>query len=64
MENKIVCNCMQVYQADIERVLASHEKFSDVVSAFDEIQFQTHCSTGCGGCHDKVMDLIADYISK
>ena len=31
---------------------------------FAELQKITHCSTGCGGCHDKVMDIIADNMYK
>ena len=64
MENKIICNCKQVSLNDIEKVLANESNFSDVVTAFDSVQEVTHCSTGCGGCHDKIMGIIADYLSK
>ena len=36
--------------------------FDDVLSAFDEVQKITHCSTGCGGCHDKIMDAISEIM--
>ena len=60
MENTTVCNCMGVRYNDIVTALHEHEKFSDVLAAFDHVKAVTHCSTGCGGCHDKVMDIISD----
>ena len=62
MENQIICNCKQVSLADIERALASKEKFNDVLSAFDDVQKITHCSTGCGGCHDKILEIISEIL--
>lgn len=63
MENKIICNCKQVSVADIEEALHKHERFSDVEKAFEEVQMITHCSTGCGGCHDKVLDVISELMA-
>lgn len=62
MENYIICNCKQVSYKDIERALANHEKMEDVLQAFEEVQRVTHCSTGCGGCHDKVLDVISEIM--
>ena len=45
----MICNCKQVSYADVENALHQMEKFDDVLSAFDEVQKITHCSTGCGG---------------
>jgi NAD(P)H-nitrite reductase large subunit len=59
MENKIICNCKQVSVADIEKALHEHDKFESVENAFDGVQAVTHCSTGCGGCYSKVMDVIS-----
>ncbi len=59
MENKIICNCKQVSVADIEKALHTHDRFESVEKAFEEVQYITHCSTGCGGCHDKVLDVIS-----
>ena len=28
----------------------------------DEVQMITHCSTGCGGCHQKVLDIISEIM--
>ena len=30
--------------------------------AFEDVQNATHCSTGCGGCHQKVMDIISEIM--
>ena len=43
-ENYMVCNCMQVSYAKIADALDTHERFDNVISAFEEIQKQTHCS--------------------
>lgn len=64
MENQIICNCKQVSLADIEKVLSSKETFSDVLTAFDDVQKITHCSTGCGGCHDKILEIISEFLHK
>ncbi|MBE6603299.1 MAG: (2Fe-2S)-binding protein [Ruminococcaceae bacterium] len=61
-ENYMVCNCMQVSYAKIADALDTHERFDNVISAFEEIQKQTHCSTGCGGCHQKVLDVISEIM--
>ncbi len=63
-ENYVVCNCNNVSFADIEVALHSNKRFSDVLAAFDKVKDTTHCSTGCGGCHDKVMNIISDLMSK
>ena len=63
MENIIICNCKQVSVADIEKALHEHEKFSDVEKAFEEVQKVTHCSTGCGGCYNKVLDVISEVMN-
>ena len=63
MENTIICNCKQVSLADIEKALHTHEKFNSVLEAFEDVQKITHCSTGCGGCHDKVVQIISDLMA-
>ena len=62
MENKIVCNCKQVSVANIEKALHTHQSFGDVNREFEEVQKLTHCSTGCGGCHDKILDVISELM--
>ena len=42
---------------EIQREIAKFEK------EFEDVQKITHCSTGCGGCHDKIMAIISDLMS-
>lgn len=62
MENRLICKCKKVTYADIEQVLHSSKTFDEVESAFAEVQKITHCSTGCGGCHDEIMDTISEIM--
>jgi len=64
MENYTICNCMNVTYFDVEDVLNNSKTFTDVQKSFDEVQAITHCSTGCGGCHDKIMDAISEIMSR
>ena len=61
-ENYMVCNCKQVSYNDIADALHEHSKFENVLSAFEDVQKVTHCSTGCGGCHQKVLDVISEIM--
>ena len=60
----MVCNCKQVSYSDIESALHTLSRFEDVISAFEEVQKITHCSTGCGGCHDKVVFIISELMAQ
>lgn len=62
MENQIICNCKQVSYKEIEQALTNHNKMEDVLQVFDDVQKITHCSTGCGGCHDKVLAVISEIM--
>lgn len=62
MENIIICNCKQVSVADIEKALHEQTQFSGVEKAFEEVQKVTRCSTGCGGCYHKVLDVISEVM--
>ena len=62
-ENYMVCNCKQVSYADISDALHNIVKFDDVLTAFEDVKNVTHCSTGCGGCHQKVLDVISEIMS-
>ena len=62
MSTGMICNCKHVSYADVEDALHHMDKFDDVLSAFEEVQKVTHCSTGCGGCHDKIMDAISEIM--
>ncbi|MBQ8658386.1 MAG: (2Fe-2S)-binding protein [Clostridia bacterium] len=64
MENYMVCNCKQVSYTDIESALENHTKMEDVLEVFEDVQKITHCSTGCGGCHDKVLGVISEIMMR
>ncbi len=59
-ENFMVCNCKQVSYNNIMDALHNMNQFSDVTKTFEDVQKITSCSTGCGGCHDKIMKIISD----
>ena len=63
IENYTVCNCMQVSYSDIADALDNLTKFDDVLTAFKGVQDVTNCSTGCGGCYQKVLDIISEIMS-
>ena len=63
-ENYIICKCKQVSYTDIEKALENHNKMEDVMRVFDDVQKITKCSTGCGGCHDKILDVISQIMNK
>ena len=62
VENYMVCNCKQVSYGAIVDALHELAKFDDVLKAFEDVQAVTHCSTGCGGCHSKVLDVISEVM--
>ncbi len=61
-ENYMVCNCKKVSLFDIADVLKAQSKFDSVLTSFEEVQKVTKCSTGCGGCYDKVLGIISDIM--
>ena len=63
IENYMVCNCKQVSYGTILDALQELSNLDDVLSAFESVKDVTHCSTGCGGCHDKVMQIISDVMA-
>ena len=63
VENYTVCNCMKVSYNDIADAMHNLTKFEDVLGTFKSVQEMTHCSTGCGGCHQKVLDIISEIMS-
>ena len=61
--NELICKCKKVSYADIEKAVHEHTRFPDLEKEFEEVQKVTNCSTGCGGCHDKIMGVISEIIS-
>ena len=54
-----ICHCTKVTFGDVEDALQQLPHFDDVLQAFDDVQKITHCSTGCGKCHNKILDAIS-----
>lgn len=61
--NQLICKCKRVTLFDIEDALRQKQTLSDVEKEFEHVQKVTHCSTGCGSCHNKILDIISEYIS-
>ncbi len=59
-----ICNCKKVSYFDVQNALNTCKHFDDVEKTFEEVQKITHCSTGCGGCHGKILDVISEIMSK
>ena len=64
MENYLICKCKKVTYADVEDALHNEKTFESVEKSFEDVQKIAHCSTGCGGCHDKIMDVISQIMSR
>ena len=47
-----ICHCKKVTFGDVEDALQQ-------LPHFDDVQKITHCSTGCGKCHNKILDAIS-----
>ena len=62
-ENYTVCNCKKVSFFDVQDALSKFSRFEDLEKNFEEVQKITHCSTGCGGCHDKVLDVLSELMA-
>ena len=62
VEDYMVCNCKQVSYGTIVEALQKLTNFDDVLSVFESVKEVTHCSTGCGGCHDKVLQVISNVM--
>ncbi len=64
MENYMICNCKQVSYFDVVNAMEDAMSIRDVEKAFKHVQEETHCTTGCGGCHDKIVDAISEIMYK
>ena len=55
---KIVCECMQVTDEDIEHAVL------DGARSFSELQDMTKIGTGCGECQEQAQTVMTGYIQK
>lgn len=62
-ENYEICHCMQVSYADIEDAMQNCKNLKDVEAAFEKVQNATNCTTGCGGCYNRVREVISELMN-
>lgn len=62
-ENYRVCNCKDVSYFDILDEVNKHSKIENLLDVFEDVKSNTNCSTGCGGCYDKVTAIISEVLT-
>ena len=62
-ENYIVCKCNNVTFFDILDEIHNQKSATELLEVFENVKNTTHCSTGCGGCYDKVIAIISEAMS-
>ena len=55
-ETRIVCDCMEVTEADIEHAVL------EGVRTWEQLQEETKAGTGCGGCRDEAVSVMEKYV--
>lgn len=63
-ENYDVCLCNKVSYFDILDAVHSCEKMDELMDIFENVKNTTACTTGCGGCYDKVLKIISETMAK
>lgn len=62
-ENYVICKCNNVTFFDIIDQVHKHNNESKLLEVFENVKNTTHCSTGCGGCYDKVISVISEEMN-
>lgn len=62
-ENYVVCKCNSVKFFDIVDAAQNQKDFNGLLNVFENVKNTTHCSTGCGGCYNKVLAIISEVLS-
>ncbi|MBE6629780.1 MAG: hypothetical protein E7624_02900 [Ruminococcaceae bacterium] len=62
-QNYQVCNCNNVSYFDILDAIQSSKKLETLLDTFESVKNTTKCTTGCGGCYDKVLQIISDVMA-
>lgn len=57
-----ICNCKNVSYFNILDALDKHTKVENLLDVFEDVKKTTHCSTGCGGCYNRVLEVISDVM--
>lgn len=61
-ENYTVCKCNNVRYFDILDAVNGSKSLDSLLSVFDSVKNTTKCSTGCGGCYNRVLTIISEVI--
>jgi len=61
--NYTVCKCNNVSFFDILDQVSNQGDIDGLLNIFENVKNTTHCSTDCGGCYDKVINIISEAIS-
>lgn len=62
-ENYVICKCNNVTFFDILDAVHKETNIGSLLSVFDNVKNTTHCSTGCGGCYNKVIAVISEEMN-
>ncbi len=62
-EDYLVCKCNNVSFFEILDAIHGQKNVGELLEMFEKVKNTTHCSTGCGGCYDKVIAIISDAMS-
>ena len=62
-ENYTVCFCNNVTYFDILDAIHSSDKLEKLLDVFENVKNTTQCTTGCGGCYEKVIAIISDIMT-
>ena len=62
-ENYKVCKCNNVSYFDILDEIQKHSDINGLLDVYEVVKDTTRCTTGCGGCYDKVIEIISDSLS-
>ena len=63
-ENYTVCFCNNVSYFDILDAVQNNTDADELLKMFEAVKDTTKCSTGCGGCYDKVIKIISEAMNK
>lgn len=63
-ENYVICKCNNVNYFDIIDAVHNHGNIDSLLGVFDDVKNTTKCSTGCGGCYDKVIAIISATMAR
>lgn len=56
MEDRQICNCMEVSYSTIKKAV------EDGAKTLDDIKEMTEASTGCGGCEEEIQEILDELL--